>query len=64
LTDGERCAAALYALVGSVKLVAYELGLAQSTISQQLTAASRKLGCRDRFELARFFGVGSGSPSP
>jgi DNA-binding CsgD family transcriptional regulator len=61
LTEAERSAAGLYALMGSVKLVAYELGLAQSTISEQLMAASRKLGCRDRFELARIFGVRSGA---
>jgi len=52
LTEDERRAAALFALLGSVKLVAYELGLAPSTISQELKSASRKLGCRDRAELA------------
>jgi DNA-binding CsgD family transcriptional regulator len=54
LKEEERRAAALFALLGSVKLVAYELGLAQSTISEQLKCAARKLGCRDRSELARF----------
>src|SRR6185295_8022801 len=53
LREEERRAAALFALLGSVKLVAYELGLATSTVSEQLQSAARKLGCRDRFDLAR-----------
>ena len=52
LSAEERRAAALFSLLGSVKLVAYELGLAPSTISQALKSASRKLGCRNRAELA------------
>jgi DNA-binding CsgD family transcriptional regulator len=53
LKEDERRAAALFALLGSVKLVAYELGLAESTVSERLKSAVRKLGCRDRAELIR-----------
>jgi DNA-binding CsgD family transcriptional regulator len=52
LSERERGAAALFALLGSAKLVAYELGLAPSTISELLKSACRKLGCRNRAELA------------
>jgi DNA-binding CsgD family transcriptional regulator len=52
LSEGERRAAALFALLGTVKLVAYELGLAPSTVSGELKSACRKLGCRNRAELA------------
>lgn len=51
LSEEERRAAALFALLGSNKLVAYELGMAPSTVSEQLKSAARKLGCRDRSEL-------------
>lgn len=51
LSEGERRAAVLFALLGSVKLVAYELGLSSSTISGELKSACKKLGCRDRAEL-------------
>lgn len=37
----------------SNKLIAYELGLATSTVSTLLARAARKLGCRSRIELAR-----------
>jgi DNA-binding CsgD family transcriptional regulator len=52
LSEGERRSSVLFALLGSVKLVAYELGLAPSTISGELKSACRKLGCRNRAELA------------
>jgi DNA-binding CsgD family transcriptional regulator len=52
LSEGERRASLLFALLGSVKLVAYELGLSPSTISGELKSACRKLGCRNRAELA------------
>ncbi len=52
LSEGERRAALLFSLIGSVKLVAYELGLTPSTISGELRSACVKLGCRNRAELA------------
>jgi DNA-binding CsgD family transcriptional regulator len=52
LTPDER-RTALYAAWGhSLKLIAYEVGLAESTVSYHLKRALRKLGLRDRAELA------------
>lgn len=52
LNASERRTAAMFSMLGSVKLVAYELGLAPSTVSEELKSAARKLGCGNRAELA------------
>src|SRR5262249_38062404 len=45
-----------YAAVGhSQKFIAFELGLAPSTVAQHLTSGMRKLGVKSRLDLARFF---------
>lgn len=53
LTPRERAVAHLAALGKPSKLVAYELGLAESTVATHLAAALRKLGCASRVELVR-----------
>jgi DNA-binding CsgD family transcriptional regulator len=52
LSEQEQRVLAVFSLLGSIKLVAYELGLSPSTISLELKSVCRKLGCRDRAELA------------
>jgi DNA-binding CsgD family transcriptional regulator len=56
LTLAERQIAAYAAMGHSNKLIAYELGLAESTVATHLGAASLKLGVRSRADLARLFG--------
>lgn len=51
LTPGERKVVGLAALGHPLKLVAYELGYAESTTSQLLKGALQKLGLRSRVEL-------------
>lgn len=51
LTERERAAVALAAMGHTNKLIAYELGLATSTIGMQLSRATRKVGVRSRVEL-------------
>ena len=55
LTAREREIVHLTARGFSGKYVAYELGLAQSTVSESLRAALAKLGLRTRYELAAVF---------
>ena len=38
----------------SIKLIAYELGLSQATVSGEITTGMRKLGVKSAIELARF----------
>jgi DNA-binding CsgD family transcriptional regulator len=56
LTLPERQIAGYAAMGHSNKLIAYELGLAESTVATHLGAASLKLGVRSRADLARLFG--------
>jgi DNA-binding CsgD family transcriptional regulator len=56
LTDLESRIARLAARGYSDKLVAYHLGIAEGTVSSQLTRAVRKLGLSGRGELVRLFG--------
>jgi DNA-binding CsgD family transcriptional regulator len=57
LTEREREVVA-YLLAGHAnKVIAYELGLPESTISSVLRSAARKLGARSRLELVRLFGA-------
>lgn len=53
LSDRERAVAHLVALGKSNKLVAYELGLGESTIATHLSSAMHKLGATSRVELVR-----------
>ena len=53
LSPRERAVAHLAALGKSNKLIAYELGLAGSTIATHLSAALRKLGATSRVDLVR-----------
>jgi DNA-binding NarL/FixJ family response regulator len=53
LAPRERQALALLALGHSNKLIAYELGIAASTVSVLLHRASTKLGVRSRSDLAQ-----------
>jgi len=55
LTERERQVVGLTARGFPGKYVAYELGLAQSTVSSTLRAALTKLGLRTRYELAAVF---------
>jgi DNA-binding CsgD family transcriptional regulator len=51
-----------YAVLGhSLKYIAYELGLAISTVSGNLGTAMRKLGVASRAELVRLFAGGAPS---
>jgi DNA-binding CsgD family transcriptional regulator len=56
LTQREALAAAYAALGHSSKLVAYELGISESSVSVLLKRAMRKLGAKSRAELALLFG--------
>ena len=56
LTGRERAAAHLAALGKSNKLIAYELGLAESTVATHVASAVRKLGATSRVELVRLVG--------
>jgi DNA-binding CsgD family transcriptional regulator len=61
LSDRER-AVVSYAVLGhSLKYIAYELGLAISTVSGNLGTAMRKLGVASRAELVRLFAGGAPS---
>jgi DNA-binding CsgD family transcriptional regulator len=51
LTGRERAAVAFAAMGHTNKLIAYELGLAPSTVAMQLSRAARKVGARSRVEL-------------
>jgi DNA-binding CsgD family transcriptional regulator len=53
LKPGERQVVALAARGHSLKLIAYELGLAEPTVSTRLTRGLQKLGLGSRAELAR-----------
>jgi DNA-binding CsgD family transcriptional regulator len=53
LTLRERQVARFAGLGYSSKLIAYELGLAESTIAAHLKCAAKKLGCRSRVDLVR-----------
>jgi DNA-binding CsgD family transcriptional regulator len=53
LTCAERAVAHLAALGKSNKLVAYELGVAESTVAYRLAGVLRKLGLTSRLELVR-----------
>ena len=53
----QEVACAIYAADGhSQKLIAYELGLSEATVSLHLRRSMRKLGLRSRAELCRAFG--------
>ena len=57
LNERERQVVTFAAAGEANKLVAYRLGLATSTVATHLTSASRKLGIRNRSELARLHAV-------
>jgi DNA-binding CsgD family transcriptional regulator len=57
LAPREALAAAYAALGHSSKLIAYELGIAESSLSVLLKQAMRKLGVKNRTELALLFGT-------
>lgn len=68
LSPKERAILERAALGGSVRYVAYELGLPESTVSEALARAMKKLGVRSRAELVELHAAvagganGSGSP--
>jgi DNA-binding CsgD family transcriptional regulator len=51
LTERERIAVAFAAMGHTNKLIAYDMGLAPSTVAMQLSRAARKIGVRSRVEL-------------
>ena len=51
VSDRERVVAEHAALGKSNKLIAYELGIAESTVATHLSAVRRKVGARSRVEL-------------
>jgi len=55
LTDNERSVVTRIARCRPSKVVAYELGLAESTVSELLKNALRKLGARSRAELVDLY---------
>lgn len=55
LTERERLVVGLAANGRSNKLIAYEIGVAQSTVSTLLSRAQSKLGAGDRVELIRVY---------
>jgi DNA-binding NarL/FixJ family response regulator len=55
LSARERQVLAFAALGHANKLIAYELGLPESTVSSALRSIARKLGARSRLELVRMF---------
>jgi DNA-binding CsgD family transcriptional regulator len=57
LDERENKLVALMALGHSIKLCAYELGRAESTVSEQARVALRKLGVRSRAELVEIHGA-------
>lgn len=59
LTSCERDAVAQAALGHTNKLIAYELGVAPSTVAMRLSRATRKLGMRSRVELIASFRRGA-----
>ncbi len=60
LSPLERAAIAYASWGHSNKLIAYELGIAPSTVSRLLSTALRKLGLRSPAELTRFFNPATG----
>jgi DNA-binding CsgD family transcriptional regulator len=58
LTEREREVVSYAALGHANKLIAYELGLPESTVSTELSRAAKKLGARSRLELVRMFAAG------
>lgn len=62
LSKRELQVSALAALGHSNKLIAYELGLATSTVSAYLVSASRKLGVQSRVGLVRALARRGGTP--
>jgi DNA-binding NarL/FixJ family response regulator len=64
LTRRERQVAAYAVLGRSGQAIAYELGLARSTVVQHLASAMKKLSVATRAELAQLVRPGSGSPTP
>jgi DNA-binding CsgD family transcriptional regulator len=63
LTLRERQVTSFAGLGHSSKLIAYELGLAESTIALHLKCAAKKLGCRSRVDLVRIVAAVA-PPSP
>jgi DNA-binding CsgD family transcriptional regulator/predicted Ser/Thr protein kinase len=55
LTARERCAVGFAALAHTNELIAYEMGIAPSTVSQLLQRAARRMGAGSRAELVRKF---------
>ena len=63
LTERERAVVAYAALGHSNKLIAYDLGIAHSTVRVLLARAAQRLGVRSREEVVAAF-RGSASPAP
>jgi DNA-binding CsgD family transcriptional regulator len=63
LTERQRIIAQYVALGHSNKLIAYQLGCAESTVSNTLTTIRRKLRVRSRAEIARLVGELSSTPA-
>lgn len=61
LTERERAVVERASLGGSLRHVAYELGLAESTVSEALSRALKKLGIKTRAELLELRASLSGS---
>jgi DNA-binding CsgD family transcriptional regulator len=59
LSPRERHVAAYCALGHSTKLIAYELGVARSTVASLLSKAIRKLGLQSREDLVQILGAGA-----
>jgi len=58
LTLRERQIAGYAAMGHSNKLIAYELGVSESTVATHLSTAAQKMGVRTRVELIRRFTAG------
>ncbi len=63
LSDRERQAAALAIQGKSTKVIAYELGVADSTAAMLVISAIRRLGLRSRVELTEIFGPPRARPT-
>jgi DNA-binding CsgD family transcriptional regulator len=61
LTPRERCALGYAALGHSNKLIAYEMGIAASTVAVLLMRAARRFGTKSRIELMRAYSQSLGS---
>jgi DNA-binding NarL/FixJ family response regulator len=63
LTERERSVVERASLGGSLRHVAYELGVAESTVSETLSRALKKLGIKTRAELVELrASLGSSAP--